>query len=810
MKSSLRGLSCCVGSLAIVALLLADSPILAALPSKKLTHVNQKKTPPATLSGPVLAGGLRGPMAKVDEIVFAVRVSMTDHWYVNFGYYSNAPDRPGYGEGGRLCRLNLRTGAIKMLLDDPKGGVRDPQVHYDAKKIVFSYRKGGTPTYHLYEINVDGTALRQLTDGPDDDIEPTYVPDGGIVFNSSRCRRFVNCWFSRVTTLHRCDGDGRNIRMLSSNNDHDNTPWTLPDGRILYMRWEYVDRNQVSFHHLWTMNPDGTGQTVYYGNEAAGVAMLDAKPIPGTHKAVVSFSWGHGSSEHQGSVAVVDPSRGPDVQQSARIVTKARNFRDPYAMTENCFLAAAKAGLFVLDGDGNSELIYELPAADRRMECHEPRPLIARAREVVIPSRVDLAKPTGYVVLQDVYAGRNMDGVKPGEIKKLLVLQQVPKPVNFSGGMEPLTIGGTFTLAEILGTVPIEPDGSAYIELPAVKSLFFVALDEKDLSVKRMQSFLTIQPGETLSCVGCHEQRNRPPTLNRQLTALQRPPRRLEPIAGVPRVFDFPRDIQPILDRHCAECHNPDRREGRVDLSGDKTGSYTLSYETIRRQFLISDGRNMATGDRAPRTIGSSDSRLMKLIDGTHYKARLSEHETRLVRLWIETGATYPGTYAALGCGMYDFGIPAPLLQDRCGACHGKMVKDRRGKEEYVLTFGEGTNLLLNTLCNLSRPEKSLILRAPLAREAGGLALCKQVVFRKTDDPLYQHVLKIVRDATARLQADKRFDMPGFRPNEHYVREMKRFGILPASLRPDDPIDIYATDRAYWDSFDYRPTDDTP
>jgi hypothetical protein len=204
--------------------------------------------------------------------------------------------------------------------------------------------------------------------------------------------------------------------------------------------------------------------------------------------------------------------------------------------------------------------------------------------------------------------------------------------------MEPLTIGGSFTLAEILGTVPIEADGSAYIELPAVKSLFFVALDENDMSVKRMQSFLTVEPGETLGCVGCHEQRNRPPHFKPDLAALARPPRRIEPIAGVPRVLDFSRDVQPILDRHCVGCHNADRRDGRIDLSNDKTGSYTMAYETIRRRGLISDGHNEATGDRPPRSIGSSNSRLMKLIDGTHQGAKLSEIETRTIRLWIETG----------------------------------------------------------------------------------------------------------------------------------------------------------------------------
>ena len=150
-----------------------------------------------------------------------------------------------------------------------------------------------------------------------------------------------------------------------------------------------------------------------------------------------------------------------------------------------------------------------------------------------------------------------MAGVKPGEIKKLLVLESLPMPIHYTGGMEPISYGGTFTLERIVGTVPVEPDGSAYIELPALRSFFFVALDENDLSVKRMQSFLTVQPGETSSCVGCHEQRTRTP---RQLVRhpglvapLQRPPSKIEPIADVPDVIDYPRDVQPILDALCVQ-----------------------------------------------------------------------------------------------------------------------------------------------------------------------------------------------------------------------------------------------------------------
>ena len=155
-----------------------------------------------------------------------------------------------------------------------------------------------------------------------------------------------------------------------------------------------------------------------------------------------------------------------------------------------------------------------------------------------------------------------MDGVKKGEVKELLVLEQLPKPVNFSGGQEPLTIGGTFTLQRILGTVPVEPDGSAYIEVPALRSLFFVALDENRRTVKRMQSFVTVQPGEVSGCVGCHEHRTQGPQFSdayrRSLT--EGAPAKIKPIEGVPDVMDFPRDIQPVLNKHCVECHNVQKR----------------------------------------------------------------------------------------------------------------------------------------------------------------------------------------------------------------------------------------------------------
>ncbi|MBM3502078.1 MAG: hypothetical protein FJX74_25785, partial [Armatimonadetes bacterium] len=546
-----------------------------------------------------------------------------EHWYANFGYYA-ANDRqklyqPG---GGKLCRLHAATGEVTTIFEDPQGSVRDPQVSYDGKRIVFSYLKAGAENYHLYEIGVDGRGLRQITEGAYDDIEPTYLPDGGLMFCSSRSQRWVNCWLTQVATLYRCEPDGSGLRMISANVEHDNTPWVLPDGRVLYMRWEYVDRSQVHYHHLWTTNPDGTEQMPFYGNLHPGTAMLDAKGIVGTRQAVAIFSPGHGQHEHMGPVAIVDPGDGPDNPAKARMISPGDNYRDPVALSETTFLAARGAWLELLDASGQALPIYALPEAEMNggYWVHEPRLLAPREREPVIQARVDLSKPTGRLLLANIYDGRNMAGVKPGEIRKLLVLESLPKPINYTGGMDPLSYGGTFTLERILGTVPVEPDGSAYMEVPALRSLFFVALDEADLSVKRMQSFLTVQPGETTSCVGCHEQRTRAVVPTRDLQALRRPASAITPIANVPEVIDYPRDVQPILDRHCVRCHDYEAhgadgpRAGGVILTGDRGPMYSHSYFelTWRKQFV--DGRNDPVSNLPPRAIGTSASPLMKRL----------------------------------------------------------------------------------------------------------------------------------------------------------------------------------------------------
>jgi len=777
-----------------------------------------------------------GAMAGVDEIVFAVRRPGVDgHWYANFGYYADDEERITYRDGGRLCRLHLETGRLATLLDDPAGAVRDPQVHYDAGKILFSYRPGGTKYYHLYEINVDGSGLRQLTRGPFDDIEPTYLPDGDIVFVSSRCKRWVQCWLTHVAVLYRCGPNGEDIHPISANLEHDNTPWPLPNGQLLYTRWEYVDRSQVDYHHLWAANPDGTGQMVFYGNMHPGIVMIDAKPIPGSRKVVAVFSPGHGRREHDGVVTVVDPSAGPDDRRFARSIGAKPDFRDPWAFSETAFMAARRGEIVLMDERGRTQTLHALPEADLKsgLECHEPRPVVARPREPVIPPRIAPETETGRLVLADVYHGRNVQDVRRGEIRKLLVIEALPKPINFTGGMDPLTYGGSFTLERILGTIPVEDDGSAHFELPAMRALFFVALDERDMAVKRMQSFLTLRPGEVTGCVGCHEQRNRSIVPDGDLMALRRKPSRVEPIADCPDVFDFPRDVQPILDRLCVDCHGYEKTDrggpydGRVILTGDRGPMFSHAYFTMTVRRLFSDGRNLAQSNYAPRSLGSSSSRILTMLDGSHHDVRATEREKKMLRLWIEVGAPYPGTYAALGSGSIggyaenqlvntDTDWPtttsgAEVIERRCAGCHQgddvlpKSMSDERGVSFWRFDVDDPRLRLSRHIAfNLSRPEKSLILLAPLAHDGGGFAICRDgqgrpaPVFTDLSDPDYRTLRAMVAAGKNNLDRIKRFDMPGFRPRPQYVREMKRYGILPFDLADDASIDVYATDRDYW------------
>jgi hypothetical protein len=376
----------------------------------------------------LLESVLSNELKSTPEIIFCTRSKYSDgHWYANIGYYSDDSNKKAYTGNGepdnsKLFRYNLKTKEKNVILDAKGGSIRDPHVDYDGRRILFSYRPNGTDHYNLYTINADGSALTQITHGQWDDIEPIYLPDGDILFVSTRCKRYVGCWFTQVATMYRCKPDGSNIISVSTNIEHDNTPAVMPDGRILYTRWEYVDRSQVEYHHLWVMNPDGTGVNVYYGNMHSWIVMIDAQPIPGTHDVIASFAPGHGRNEHAGHPTIVNQLTGPDDQSAAKRLHKSADFRDPQAINRDTFMFARGKKVILINRKGEMEDLYE----NKDVYVHEPRLLASRPREPIIPNRTNLKKDTGELLLIDVYKGRNMEGINHGVLIKLLILEVLP------------------------------------------------------------------------------------------------------------------------------------------------------------------------------------------------------------------------------------------------------------------------------------------------------------------------------------------------------------------------------------------------
>jgi hypothetical protein len=372
-------------------------------------------------------------------------------------------------------------------------------------------------------------------------------------------------------------------------------------------------------------------------------------------------------------------------------------------------------------------------------------------------------------------------------------------------------------------------------------------------------------PGEHASCIGCHEDRTMSmPTGSARLADKLRPSK-ITPLAGIPEIIDFPRDIQPVLDRHCVSCHNPDKRTGGVDLCGARGTTYSISYYNLMLHRQIKDtaglkwegARNIGgrpAGNDVPFEAFSSAAPLMKKIDGTHHDAKLSERERTVIRLWLDSATPYSGTYAAYGTGQiggwWRNNEPIREMADswpttkpaadavnrRCAACHlGGTLP--RFVTDISVKSGDGHGDLegwcrpvfrssRHHVFNLTEPAQSLMLKAPLAKSAGGYAegpagdpkpvaidlahapkpFKHPILFENTNDADYQAVLAHIQAAKARLDEIKRFDMPGFTPCEQYVREMKRYKLLPESFDlAKDLINVYEMDKKYFDSFIYRP-----
>jgi hypothetical protein len=634
--------------------------------------------------------------------------------------------------------------------------------------------------------------------------------------------------------MYRCDADGSNITQISFGVEHENHPWVLPDGRVLYTRWEYVDRGQLHYHGLWGINPDGTGVELIYDNMGTMNLYIDAKPIPGSDDVVTIISPLHGNREHRGRLGILDLSHGPDapeaitwLQKAAPKETKSKkegDWRDPYPISRECFLVASEHALMIMNGLGEYEIVYELPEEFRArdLKLHEPRALHTRQRErvpaKVTPSEDGMATFT----VMDATFGRNMPGIERGDIKSLLIMEELPRPAANSMDPDAFSSGKNFVLHRVLGQVPVEDDGSAHFKAPAGRPLFFYGLDENNLSAKVMASYLSAMPGEQVSCIGCHEAPTQAPPAEYNLNtikAVQRPPSQITRTEGIPEIFDYMRDIQPIWDQHCVECHNFDDYAGNLALNGDMTISYNHSYHAIRAEPMERGEQPLIGCDPGyepdPYSTASGGSKLIKTLMAGHHDVKLSELELLKIKRWADAGTTFAGTYAAVGSvasgrkvnfkdkrdDQYSAlgEVAKQVLDANCTDCHNEIRgwERKRGWTNSIDRVG--------FRFNVARPEKSLLLLAPLSREAGGLGMCQAKTDGLETSPLTDpnsHEFKALQ-AWANAVIDRfdqpRWFQPGHQPADYYIREMKRYGALPRDFDPKtQSINGYALDKKYF------------
>jgi hypothetical protein len=655
------------------------------------------------------------PLFASKPIVFMKRrrfICQMLHEYL--GYFYDYGDISGGGvyvleEPGRSLKLrDLVNGRL------PRGNYTTLALSHDARTIYFAFaeRAATKPDYysperkcfHIYAMDAGGAKLRRLTGGGDDDFDPCPLPDGGVAFMSTRRKGFGRChnpWEPLPSyTLHRMDASGRNVRTLSFHETNEWHPSVLADGRIVYCRWDYVDRSAANYHGLWASNQDGTNPSILFGNYTQRInACYQPRAIPGSNR--IAFIAGAHHADVGGSLVILDPARheldsqtGQDRFGAIEVLTPevcfpeapgwpGSYFHSPWPLSENYFLVAfsfeplpgmgpkvekdTHTGIYYFDRFGNMELLYR----DADISSMYAIPLQPRPLPKIIPSTLDAGLgDEGEFVLQDVR--RSLFALPESrQISKLRIFQVLPKTGTHVANQPRLGYANAESARMMLGTVPVESDGSAYFRAPARKPLCFQAVDETGRAVQSMRSVTYLQPGERRSCVGCHEPRGAAPANLRGILALRRPPSTIRPGPGGTRPLSYPRLVQPVLDKHCVRCH--DGRAGnlksKLALTSEACGTFTRSYESLRKyvRWYEWGGKTITPIVTRPGRIGADESPLLKVLkDPVHAEhVRLPGKDRLRLQIWLDANAPFYGTYEPQSQLAQRSGqaVPPPLVQ---------------------------------------------------------------------------------------------------------------------------------------------------
>lgn len=677
----------------------------------------------------------------------------------------------GLAKGGGLYALSLKEGKLRQLVDASEGVILDCQVSYDGKEVLFSWKRTMSEPFQIWRVGADGSGLARVTEHDSNNMNACWLPDGGIAFMSDRKPAFAYCWTSTSPVLYRADGDGTHVVRLSANYLTDFTPSVMQDGRILYSRWEYVDRPAIPIQSLWAINPDGTSLAGVFGNRVLCPAtFMEARDIPGLPGKILCVMTSH-NGPCRGAIGLLDLTKGGNAQEAIRNLTPdvrvgpvdnagaGNSLRGPYEspvpLDATYYLVSKEGRTLLRDYAGTVDAMLCGPEGGLGWYAAQPlrsRPMPQSPR----PPRVDPnAAPWAEVVLHDVTIGLG-DAVKRGEIKRIAVVQEMEKDIRsatdkrrFGFQFPVVSCGATYAPKRVWGFADVEADGSAHFKVPAGVPIYFLPLDEEGRAVQRMRTFTHFMPGERQSCIGCHADRNyvAPAVVTRggRSLAAARPAQELiEPEWGRRDGFSFACVVQPVLDARCVRCHD-DRHA--LDLSGDRTDYFSVAYENLARRGTQAEhsgdaqggmpafGRNPYTSwipsfngcesnilQIRPKSWGSPVSKLADTVIAGHPDAKgvkrvaLSKGEQLKLLMWIDLNVPFYGT--------------SQSRQPELLGCRGIQPK---GLDETLKDVAARRGILLPTtfFLRLDHPEKNPFLAEPLAKGA----------FPSAADPDYRRIL---------------------------------------------------------------------
>lgn len=617
---------------------------------------------------------LANPLLDFDKLLVVKRkpnnrLGLPQNWQGNC-----ALPRSGYdNEIALLSPISPEGELSTFYRPDSSSFVGDVDLDFDADKMLFSMVDDHN-RWQIFEIGADGKGLRQITSCPTNDVDnydACYLPNGKIIYGSTACFHGVPCvgGGSTVANLFTINPDSSGVRQLCFDQDHDWTPAVLNNGQVLYTRWEYSDTSHYFTRLLMSMNPDGTSQMEYYGSNSYWPnSIFYARPIPNHPTAVVAIVSGHHGVARMGELVIFDPAKGrheasgvvqripgygkkvEPIIRDALVNSSWPKFLHPYPLSDKYFLVASQPtsrslwGIYLVDIFDNMTLLKEVPG----YALLEPVPFRKTPKPPVIPEKVDLTRNDATIYLSDIYEGKGLEGVPRGTVKQLRLYEfhyAYPK----MGGHKHIAVEGTWDVHRILGTVPVEPDGSAQFKVPANMPIAVQPLDDAGMALQVMRSWFTAMPGETLSCVGCHERQSFT-TPVRNSVAGKRAPDKIKPWYGPTRGFSFKREVQPVLNKYCVGCHDgKPRDDGRTLLDfteKDRNGwsNFTPSYLALH-PFVRRPGPESDYHLQKPLEFHASTSELVQMLKKGHHNVKLDREAWERLITWIDLNVPDHGTW---------------------------------------------------------------------------------------------------------------------------------------------------------------------